>query len=240
MTASASLRVHRRVVGPLATNCYLVAAGPYALIVDPGDDAPGLITWMQDLGVQVVGILNTHAHFDHVLALRPLKESLGLPHALHHEEVPVLQRQRAYLLEHFGLDPGEMPTPEVLLQDGDAVYWSHGVFTVVRNGEVIWGEAPPAHSPGLQVVHTPGHSPGSVCFRGPDFALVGDLLFEGSVGRADLRGSDPAALRRSLRRILEDWPPETRIYPGHGPETTLARECRHNPFLLEWFPDLCG
>ncbi len=234
-----NLEIHRLTVGPLNTNCYLVAAGGVALVVDPGDEAPRILQELERRGLVPAGIVLTHAHFDHLLAVRPLQTRLGLPLALHEAEVPVLQRQRAYLLENFGLDPGEMPTPDLLLREGDRIGWAHGTFTVLRDSQVLQGQAPPADTPRLQVVHTPGHSPGSVCLKDEGFAFVGDLIFRDSVGRADLRGSDPQALRRSLRRLLETWPPETVLYPGHGSETTLGRECRHNPFLRQWFPDLC-
>ncbi len=228
--------IHRFVVGPLATNCYVLAAGGRAIVVDPGDEAHRLIQWLETRGLRPAGIVNTHAHFDHLLAVEPLRQRYRIPFYLHRDEIPVLRRQRRYLLDNFGLDPGEPPEPNQLLTDGQGLCLpADGPLQVVSQNS--------SHAEGflicLEVVHTPGHSPGSVCYRGEGFAFVGDLIFQDSVGRADLRGSDPEALRRSLKRLLTTWPPDTVLYPGHGPETTLARECRHNPFLLQWFPDLC-
>ncbi len=225
--------VHRFVVGPLSTNCYVLVAGQRALVVDPGDEAPRIQAWLEERHLIPAGIVNTHAHFDHLLGVAPLQSHFGVPFALHEEERPVLHRQRAYLLEHFGYDPGEPPEPDLLLQD-------HQWVCVEPEGPMTVAAAPSREALFcLQVVHTPGHSPGSVCYRAQGFALVGDLIFQGSVGRADLRGSDPERLLRSLRRILTEWPPTLLLYPGHGPETTLGRECQHNPFLLKWFPDRC-
>ncbi len=234
MPPAVAPEIHRFVVGPLATNCYVLVANHRALIVDPGDEAPRLQQWLLAQDLNPAGIINTHAHFDHLLAVAPLRDRFQIPFALHAEELPVLHRQRDYLLQHFGYDPGDPPEPDLLLQDG---HW----ICIPPSGplQIHPGSPDPQAVFCLQVVHTPGHSPGSVCYRGPGFALVGDLIFQNSVGRADLRGSDPARLRRSLRRILTEWPRDTVLYPGHGPFTTLQRECQHNPFLREWFPDLC-
>ena len=198
-------------IGLLDSNCYLVYdhEGGDGAIVDPGVPQPNLLLEaISRRHLRIRYILNTHGHFDHVLGLG----SLALPEAL----VAVHPRDRDLLVQgggtaQFGLPVVRFAPPDLDLTDGT-------VLTV--DGLRI------------EVIHTPGHTLGSVCLYVPtDGALItGDTLFAGSVGRTDLLGGDPQMLALSLKRILE-LPDQTLIYPGHGNATTLVYERRHNPWL---------
>ena len=213
------------VVGDLSCNCYLVGdpASRQAVVIDPGDDG-GLITEaIARHGLEVVAIVATHAHFDHLLAAEAIRAATGAPFYLHLEDLELLQWLPASLQLFLGVFDGP-PPPEVdkQLEDGD---------------EIAVG------SSRLLVVHTPGHSPGSICLLTSDGAerqlFSGDTLFAMSVGRSDLPGGDPDSLFASIRQRLfplGDMP----VRPGHGPSTTLDRERVANPFVGEgsrfWSP----
>lgn len=207
------MRVFPLTLGPLGENAYLVAGEEGVVLIDPGDEPERLLALMEETGLRPQAILLTHAHFDHVGAVAPLVEALGLPVYLHPLDLP-LYRRAAEVAAAFGRSLPTPPLPVVPLEEGMRLY-------------------------GLSVWHLPGHSPGHVAFlaleEDPPQAFSGDLLFRGSIGRYDLPGADRQALFRSLRRLLR-LPPETRVYPGHGPPTTLGLEARTNPFLtgLEW------
>lgn len=210
-----------RPVGPLACNCY-VAGDPatrQAIVIDPGGDADALAADIAALSLRVVAIVATHAHFDHVLAAERLRELTGAPFHLHRADRPVL----AWMKESGRLFLGvELPDPPEV--DGDL-------------GE---GDRLGAGGAELEVIHTPGHSPGSIALLGDGLLFSGDTLFAGSVGRTDLPGGDAdalvAAVRAKLFRLDDDLP----VYPGHGPATTIGREKLSNPFVGErgrlWFP----
>lgn len=198
-------------IGFLDSNCYLVydREGGEGAIVDPGVRNPErLLAEVRHRDLHIAFILNTHGHFDHTLG----NGRLGLPEAslgLHPADLPLLEHGGG--ARQFGLPAVESPQPDLELVDG--VRLELGTLT-------------------LEVIHTPGHTPGSVCFAVPQDhgLLTGDTLFAGSVGRTDLPGGDPQALTRSLKRLLQ-LPAETRIYPGHGSASTLRAERRHNPWL---------
>ncbi|GAA6733239.1 MBL fold metallo-hydrolase [Thermus oshimai] len=205
------MRAYRLTVGPLGENAYLVETPEGAALIDPGDEAQRILDLAQKLGLTPKAILLTHAHFDHLGAVAPLVEALDLPVYLHPLDLPLYERaEEAAALWGFSIP--KPPLPVKPLEEGMRLF-----------GFTVW--------------HLPGHSPGHVAFLHPDppLALSGDLLFRGSIGRYDLPGADPKALFRSLKRLLT-LPPETRILPGHGPETTLGLEAQTNPFLmgLEW------
>lgn len=204
-------------LGPIGTNCYIVGdeTTRSAAIIDPGDEPRRVLMALEDRRLLADTIIATHAHFDHVGAVRPLVEATRAPFLLFHAEVPVLRvaANRAQTL--FGLAIPPPPAPDRLLREGDTV---------------TLGGAP------FRVVHTPGHSPGHMCLIGDGVAFVGDVVFQGSIGRTDLPGADHATLLRSIAAHILTLPDTTVLYNGHGPATTVGRERRTNPFLVGLAP----
>jgi hydroxyacylglutathione hydrolase len=203
-------------VGMVAENCYIVRpkGSDHAVIVDPGDEAPRLIEAVGALGIASVdAILLTHCHFDHIGAVAPLAEATGAPVWCPELEVHVL----ANIMEY-------VPWP------GFGPYESYQADHTVAGGETL-------ELAGLtiDVRFTPGHSPGHVSYsiRDQDALFSGDVLFQGSVGRVDLPGGDWPRLLASIESLIEEFPPETTVYPGHMGITTLGRERATNPFLNE-------
>jgi hydroxyacylglutathione hydrolase len=207
--------VRQFTVGPVAENCYLLRAegSDHALIVDPGDEADRILAAVGELGVTVEGILLTHCHFDHIGAVAPVARETGAPVWCPQVEVPVLADIMSFV-----------PFP------GIGPYESYEADETVSGGERL-------ELAGLEidVLFTPGHSPGHVTYSIPDQAALfsGDVLFQGSVGRTDLPGGDWATLLESIRGLVEGHPEETTIYPGHMGITTLGAERASNPFLVE-------
>jgi hydroxyacylglutathione hydrolase len=199
-------------VGPLQENCWIVRrdGGDRALVVDPGDEASRLIAATEQLTVDA--ILLTHTHFDHVGAVAALARHTGAPVYCPEIEVRVLQDINSYVFPGFG--PFEPYDPEETVRGGEQLTLA-GID--------------------LDVIFTPGHSPGHVSYSIPDeqVLLDGDVLFAGSVGRTDLPGGDYRTLLDSIATLLSTLPDETRVLPGHMGETTLGRERATNPFLHE-------
>jgi glyoxylase-like metal-dependent hydrolase (beta-lactamase superfamily II) len=205
------MKVVRVVNGQLQENCYLVvdeAAGECA-IIDPGEDAALISDAVAREGVRTVAIWVTHAHLDHVLGVPRLKRETGAPVYLHPADRTWYDNVAQQALA-FGMRAEPLPPPDRAFAHGD----------VVRVGR---------HE--FAVRHTPGHSAGSVSLVGEHAVFAGDVLFQGSIGRTDLPGGDPDTLRRSIERELLSLPDDTIVYSGHGPETTIGRERRANPFL---------
>jgi hydroxyacylglutathione hydrolase len=200
-------------VGLVQENCFLVRpeGGGRAVIVDPGDEAPRLLEAIEDAGVTLDAILLTHTHFDHVGAVAPIARTTGAPVYCPRIEVPVLQDVMAYV-PWPGFGPFESWDPEETVQGGE---------TLELAGLT------------LDVVYTPGHSPGHVTYavRGEPALFSGDVLFQGSVGRTDLPGGDGPTLLRSIAMLLDRFDDESRVYPGHMGLTTLGAERASNPFL---------
>src|SRR5690554_1855016 len=200
------------VVGPVQTNVYVVgcARTRVGAIVDAGDNAQGLLKLAAKHDLKIESILQTHAHIDHVAAIPELKRATQAPIYLHPADQFMWQAAPQQGLR-FGIQVEPLPAYEHELSDGQRV-------TV---GDL---EA--------EVLFMPGHSPGSVAFYFEKFAVVlsGDVLFAGSMGRVDLPGSDPVAMRKSLER-MKALPDETRVLSGHGPATSIGREKKLNPFL---------
>jgi hydroxyacylglutathione hydrolase len=209
---SESLEVVAIETGPLQENAYLLVdrdSGD-AAIVDPGDEGDRLIEAIEQSGAQLRAIWLTHAHFDHVGAVKALRTHFHVPVYLHEMDIPMFEAG-PFQAASYGLpfDGDEIPSERFSEGQG------------IRLGGLSFS-----------VMHTPGHSPGHVTLHGHGIALVGDCLFAGSIGRTDLPFGSSAELGRSLLRIVA-LPPETRVLPGHGPTTTVAEERRSNPFLLE-------
>jgi glyoxylase-like metal-dependent hydrolase (beta-lactamase superfamily II) len=206
-----SLRVEQLPLGPIGTNCYVVrqdASASEAAVVDPSGDATELRLTLARLGARCAGILVTHGHWDHLLGVAGLAAGAAAP-------VYMAEGERGSL-EHPGSLPSglrlEPHTPDVLLEGGETIEVA-GI--------------------GFEVLSVPGHSPAHLAFHADGSLFSGDVLFAGSVGRTDLEGGDWDGLLASIRSLVDAYPPETVVYPGHGPATTLGDELARNPFLAE-------
>lgn len=202
-------------VGPVAENCFIIRRpdSKQALIIDPGDEAERLMKPVTELDLQIEAILITHCHFDHVGAVKPMAEATGAPVYCPEGELHVLADINSYI-RMPGFGPFESYEAEHAVSGGQTLELAG--FT-------------------LDVIDTPGHSPGHVTYsvRDHDAIFSGDVLFEGSVGRVDLPGGDWPTLIESIRRLIERESPQTQVFPGHGRPTTLEAELANNPFLAE-------
>ncbi len=209
---SVYMRIETIVVGPLAVNCYILYdEHGKGIVVDPGADVNHILNIVENKGIGVEAIVNTHGHFDHTGGNRLLRKETGARLMIHEDDVPFL-RSADMDASMFGLSAEPSPEPDRLLRDGD----------VVRCGTLE-----------LEVIHTPGHSPGGICLLLKDHLFSGDTLFAGSIGRTDLPGGSTSQLTESIRRRLFVLDDSTKVYPGHGPTTTIGYEKRNNPFLAE-------
>jgi len=202
------LVVDRYELGPVATNCYIVRTergAPEAVVIDPGGDAPSLRLELARAGARCAAILITHADADHVAGLADLAEGTG---------APVYAPPRELM-------PAERASGWLAVRD-------YEVDTELTGGETL-----DVAGITFDVVAIPGHSPDHIGFCSDGCLFSGDLLFAGSVGRVDLAGGDWETLLASARSLTERYPPDTTIYPGHGPPTTLGAERERNPFLAE-------
>jgi glyoxylase-like metal-dependent hydrolase (beta-lactamase superfamily II) len=209
-----SLAVDRYELGPLGTNCYVVRAShgaTEAVIIDPGDDVTELRLELARAGASCVAILVTHTHYDHIGGIADLAEASGAPVWISNAEAFVLENPDA-VYAAFGV-PHIRPWKPARRLDGDEQFELAGI---------TW-----------QTVPVPGHSPGHLAFAADGALFSGDVLFAGSVGRVDLPGGDWETLLDSISRLADGFPPETVVYSGHGPPTTLGAELEHNPFLAE-------
>jgi hydroxyacylglutathione hydrolase len=210
-----TLDVRSFTVGPVAENCYVVRAddSDRGLIVDPGDEPERIIEAVQTLGITVEAILLTHCHFDHIGAVAPVAAATAAPVTCPEIEVPVLADIMSFV-----------PWP------GFGPFESYDADHTVAGGEHL-----SLADLEIDVVFTPGHSPGHVSYAIPDQRALfsGDVLFKGSVGRVDLPGGDWDTLLESIRGLVDGYPEETTVYPGHMGMTTLGAERASNPFLAE-------
>jgi hydroxyacylglutathione hydrolase len=210
-----TLDVQMLTVGPVAENCFVLRreGSGSGLIVDPGDEPERILKTVEEMGVRIEAILITHCHFDHIGAVSPVATITGAPVYCPKLEVPVLADIMAFV-PFSGFGPFE----------------SYDADETVEGGEEL-------ELAGLtiDVISTPGHSPGHVTYslRGEEAIFSGDVLFQGSVGRVDLPGGDGPTLMRSIATLVESLPPETGVYPGHMGVTTLGAERASNPFLAE-------
>jgi glyoxylase-like metal-dependent hydrolase (beta-lactamase superfamily II) len=202
-------------VGLVQENCFLFRrdGASDALIVDPGDEAPMLLNAIEQLGLDLKGILLTHTHFDHVGAVAPVAKATGAEVWVPEIEKPVLADIMSFV-PWPGFGPYESYDAEHTLTGGEKL-------------ELAGFE--------IDVIFTPGHSPGHVTYSIPDEQSIfsGDVLFQGSVGRVDLPGGDGPTLMESLRTLVETLPEDTTVYPGHMGITSLGDERATNPFLAE-------
>lgn len=198
-------------VGTMGTNCYfLIGAGSgECAVVDPGDEADKIIRKLEDHELKCTHILLTHAHFDHIMALERLRQSTGANVYLHEEDAEFLTDSELNLMSRFSSDKIEVTPADILLHDGDKI--------------TVAGEE-------ISVMHTPGHTPGSVCYLCGKDMISGDTLFRDSIGRYDFPGGDFMTLMHSLK-ILAALEGDYKVYPGHGMTTTLERERSSNLYL---------
>lgn len=197
-------------VGPFQENSYLVVDEPSgkAVLVDPGDQGDRIVRMVKSAGVDLQAVWLTHAHLDHIGAVSAVRREWKVPVLLHPEDL-VIYRRGAQSAASYGL-PFEQPAdPDGVLEHGQLLELGRSRF---------------------EVHHTPGHAPGHVVFVGERVMLGGDLLFAGSIGRVDLPLSNPAAMEASLAHVAA-FDPDTAVYPGHGPATTIGDELAGNPFM---------
>lgn len=196
-------------LGELDTNCYFIwDSCREALVVDPGDEASTILSALYREGLSVRAVVLTHVHFDHMLATQEICDATNAPLWVGAGDEAALTDGMKNLSAFFGGGIVSLHADR-MLREGDVV-------TVGEHTLTVW--------------ETPGHTPGSICLIGEELALTGDTLFAGSIGRVDFPGGDVTAMERSLRR-LQDLPDEMRIYPGHGPSTTMGHEKNGNPYL---------
>ena len=200
------------VTGELQVNCYLLGcpSSGEAMVIDPGGKAQRILEILAENNLSLKQVVNTHGHFDHTGGNRALVEATQAELLIHPADLAILRGGAAHAMS-FGcqsIDPS--PEPTRLLQDGD----------LVELGEFQF-----------KVIHVPGHSPGGICLLGEGRLFAGDNLFAGSIGRTDLPSGDQAALMKALCDRILVLPDEIVVCPGHGPETTIGRERRTNPYL---------
>jgi glyoxylase-like metal-dependent hydrolase (beta-lactamase superfamily II) len=205
-------KIHTIVVGRLQTNCYILQSNTAAIIVDPGDEPDRIVRFVHDIKVNPSHIIATHTHFDHVLGVDAIRSKLSIPFLIHHDDLSMLESMQSRVREIMGFEVPPPPKVDSYLNDGD----------VLKVGDET-----------IRVLHTPGHSPGSISLVGDGYVLTGDALFNQSIGRTDLPGGDLKTLMHSIKDRLFKLDDDTVVYPGHGPETTIGDEKLANPFVGE-------
>lgn len=201
------------VVGLFQENCYIIGSRRTgeAVAIDPGDEAEEILALAGDMGVHIKRIVCTHAHVDHILAARAVKEATDATFLLHRDDLELAQ-QAPITARMFGMTASTPPAPDALLADGSDL-------------ELAGAQ--------IKVIHTPGHTQGSVSLYVAGLLFSGDTLFQGSIGRTDLPGGNGRQIMRSIVDRLLTLPDETVVLPGHMLETTIGRERASNPFILQ-------
>ena len=208
------LMVRGIVVGVFAENCWIIGSRRTreAIVIDPGDQPEEILALAKDMGLNIKLIANSHGHLDHVLGIRGVQEATGAKLLLHRRELEIIQGAAGAAASLLGRPVEPPPAPDHFLADGDEV-------------EVAGVK--------LTVLHTPGHTPGSLSFYSDGLLFSGDTLFRGSIGRTDLPGGDYAQEMSSIVDRLLALPDETVVLPGHMQETKIGIERQTNPFVLE-------
>ena len=199
------------VVGPLMANCFICGCSKTkeAVVIDPGGDANTILLSLADSKLKAKYIINTHGHFDHVSANGKMKDATGADILIHPLDAPMLEKLSSNAA-FFGVSVENSPPCDQTLEEGDTV--SFGDIT-------------------LKVIHTPGHTPGGISLYTNGVVFVGDTLFAGSIGRTDFPGGDFSTLISSIKTKLFKMEDDIRVFSGHGPETSIGTEKRHNPFV---------
>lgn len=208
----AKLVLEHLTVGPLQSNCFILGdeESGEAVVIDPGGDGEMILKAISRKSWKVTAILNTHAHFDHIAANAIVKNGTGAPLMAPKDDSPFMA-QAHVSARMYGLEVDSSPEADRLLDDGDSI--------MLGNEKI-------------QVVSTPGHTPGGATFVTSIGVFPGDSIFAGSIGRTDLPGGDYDTLISSIRKQILSLDDDTPVYPGHGPATTVGRERSHNPFLV--------
>jgi glyoxylase-like metal-dependent hydrolase (beta-lactamase superfamily II) len=193
-------------------NCFILGCEETheAVVIDPGDDAAEILFELAESRLKVKYILNTHGHFDHVGANKKMKDATDAPILIHASDAPMLGMLAAHA-SSFGLSAENSPTADQFIKDGDTISFGKDIT--------------------LKVIHTPGHTPGGVSFYTDGKVFVGDTLFAGSIGRTDFPGGDYDTLIASVQKKLFLLADNVAVYPGHGPETSIGREKKFNPYV---------
>lgn len=200
------------VIGAMDVNCYIVGCKIHSkvAVIDPGDNPKTILELIKNRGLKIAYIINTHAHADHVGANGKIKESSGAPLLIHKGDSDFLtSEENREMAAFYGVAPS--PVADRLLSDGDIIKICHDVS--------------------FKVIHTPGHSPGGICLLYNGFLFTGDTLFAGSVGRSDLPGGSHRDLISSIKNKLIVLDGSVKVFPGHGPPSTIGEEKEYNPFI---------
>ena len=208
-----NLKIITLVVGPLATNCYLIIdkRNRQGFVLDPGGEPKKILEAIKDQGSTITALVVTHCHFDHLGAIASLKKTLEIPFLIPDGEEKLLATSPETSRSWTGQKINSPPPPDELLKEGDQI---------------------PAGEINFQVLSTPGHSPAGICLYSPEEKVIfsGDTLFAGSIGRTDLPGSSNEKMIQSLEKLIA-LPDKTLVFPGHGSQTTIKKEKETNPFL---------
>jgi hydroxyacylglutathione hydrolase len=208
------LEVRGVVVGLFRENCWIIGSRRRgeACVIDPGDEPDAILALARDMGVRITRVVASHAHLDHIMAARAIVEATSAPFLLHQSDVPIAESLPEAARMWLGQEVMPAPRPDAFPSDGQDIEVA-GVT--------------------LRVIHTPGHTPGSISLYAAEAHLLfsGDTLFRESIGRTDLPGGDTAQIISSIHERLFTLPEDTRVLPGHMQETTIAYERDHNPFV---------
>ena len=208
------LEVRGVVVGLFRENCWVVGSRQRgeACVIDPGDEPEEILALARDMGVRITRVVASHAHLDHIMVARDIVEATGAPFLMHASDLFIADNLPDAARNWFGREVLPAPRPDAFPRDG-------------QNLEIA--------GVNVRVIHTPGHTPGSLCLYAADAQLLfsGDTLFRESIGRTDLPGGDMDQILRSISQRLFELPDETRVLPGHMQETTIGYERVHNPFV---------
>lgn len=205
------MEIIRIPAGIYAANCYLVydEDTKEGIVIDPGGDADDIINKIEELGLDIKYIVLTHGHGDHIAGVEDLKKYTNAKVAIHKDDAPMVRNGEKNLSSRMAMGTVEIE-PDILLDED----------YVIEFGKLSG-----------KVIHTPGHTPGGISLKIEDSLFTGDTLFAGSIGRTDFEGSSYDSIINSIKTKLIVFPDETRVYPGHGPSTSIKMEKRNNPFL---------
>ncbi len=205
--------IKKLTVGPIMANCFILGCEETreAVVIDPGDETDRILTVLEESDLKVKYIIDTHGHFDHVGGNKKLKDITGADIMIHVLDAPMLNHLSASAAA-WGFSADDSPSPDKILEEGDTI--TFGNIT-------------------LKVIHTPGHSPGGISLYTDGYVFVGDTLFAGSIGRTDFPGGDYKTLISNIRNKLFVLGDDVQVFTGHGPETTIGKEKRFNPFAGE-------